>query len=490
MYFLQQYKTLFLSQLASYQEAPEWVREVETPEWEPQQGNIDAVELWNRADMVENITRQTADGLQKDLDHLRSGEAPTEIPKMTTQEVLETMEVPDWEKAAAERTLWEGASNEAVMQQVFDSRVEALNSSTITSWEAEIIEAEFIGEVAQEAGINPELIWDLRALWFQWAQDWAEWDVAANLQDMTNQLQVMKTQIEANGWEFPQTKEEFLALYEAMNQNDAGETNNNEMDPAAAAANGVDAIRDSNGGFQIAPTSEGYRQVGDSVVWPPGAPYSRGGQVYTGTGEISNTVRANLDTSYSWLQQNPWNPMPAEHASNLQDPENIAHLEKVVPVEWHWAAVKLANKEWKLNPEFPIMIASMEEKRWIVCYPDGRVDDFPIIVWSGWFREWAHSGWNTTPTYEVFNMNMNTKVTDVWVDASNSGSSTVLWASIQSPQWADSGWKWWHWVADSRIPGWATAWCIGWNQTSMMMAASAVLSSWGGYGFNVNEKTG
>ncbi len=30
MYFLEQYKTLFLSQLASYQEAPEWVREAET----------------------------------------------------------------------------------------------------------------------------------------------------------------------------------------------------------------------------------------------------------------------------------------------------------------------------------------------------------------------------------------------------------------------------------------------------------------------------
>jgi hypothetical protein len=152
--------------------------------------------------------------------------------------------------------------------------------------------------------------------------------------------------------------------------------------------------------------------------------------------------------------------------------------------------VKLANKEGTLNPSYPIMIASMTEKRWIVCYPDGKVDDFPIIIGSGWYREWAHSGGNTTPTYAVFNMNMNSKVTGQWVDASNSGSSTVLGASLQSQQWADSGWKWWHGVAQSRIPGGGTAWCIGWNQNSMMMAWRAVLGAWGGYGFNVNSKIG
>jgi hypothetical protein len=55
--------------------------------------------------------------------------------------------------------------------------------------------------------------------------------------------------------------------------------------------------------------------------------------------------------------------MLAEHVAKLQDPENKAHIEKVVPAEWHGAAVKLANKEGTLNPSYPIMIASMTEKR-------------------------------------------------------------------------------------------------------------------------------
>jgi hypothetical protein len=51
-----------------------------------------------------------------------------------------------------------------------------------------------------------------------------------------------------------------------MNINDSGKNDNHEMDPAAAAANGIDAVRDPNGGFQINPNSDGYRQVGDMVI--------------------------------------------------------------------------------------------------------------------------------------------------------------------------------------------------------------------------------
>jgi len=411
-----------------------------------------------------------------------------ELSPLSTSEVLSTMDVSDVERSDVIAAQWEWVSEEVLRQTVFDSRVEALSNNSITSWEREMIEAEFISEIAWE---DAELITELRALWFEWSRDWAPENVAENLEIMTEDLKVMRDQIEAQGWKFPENKEEFLALWEAMNQNDRDPDENFEIDPAAASAMGIDAIRDPDGWFQIDPNSEWYRQVGGMVVWPPGAPFSQWGQVFTGTGEISNAVNENLDTSYSWLQQNPWNPMPAEHAARLQNPENKEHIEKVVPPEWHWSAVKLANAEGgTLNPLYPIMIASMKEKRGIVCYPDGKVDDFPIIIWSGGYREWAHSWGNTTPTYEVFNMNMNTKVTAEWVDASNSGSTTVLWASIQSPQWADSGGKWWHGVSQSRIPGWATAGCIGWNQNSMMLAWRAVLSAWGGYGFNVNQKTG
>lgn len=63
---------------------------------------------------------------------------------------------------------------------------------------------------------------------------------------MTEQLKAMKDQIEADGGTFPQTKEEFLALYEAMSQNDEiGDTQ--AVNPADAEASGLDIVRDADG---------------------------------------------------------------------------------------------------------------------------------------------------------------------------------------------------------------------------------------------------
>lgn len=72
-----------------------------------------------------------------------------------------------------------------------------------------------------------------------------------------------------------------------------------------------------------------------------------------------------------------------------------------------------------------LTFASMTEKRAVVCYPDGKVDEFPIIIGSGGYREGAHSGGATTPTYEVFNFN-GANVPGRGMDASRGGSSTVI----------------------------------------------------------------
>ena len=55
-------------------------------------------------------------------------------------------------------------------------------------------------------------------------------------------------------------------------------------------------------------------------------------------------------------------------------------IEQRVPVEWHGSAVELAKRVDNLNPSYPILLASMTERRGLVCYPDGKVDKFPIII--------------------------------------------------------------------------------------------------------------
>lgn len=407
------------------------------------------------------------------------------ITPLTAEQVRSHVKMSDSEKELARMYLvnkGEEATDANITDHIVSTRAERNTSNTFEYDGEKITEPEFVNRIAEESGVEAELLQDLRAIWFEGSHEWPEDEIAERYTQMVEDIKNLVW----DGEELPKTKEEFLALWEHLNVNDTGESSNTEM--TAAEVKNSDLPLDEK--WNLDANAEGYRQVWDMVIWQAWWAYSVGWQIYRWSGEVSREVNTNLDTSYNWLQQNPWEPMPAEYAAKLKNKENKAIIEKMIPVQWHGAAVELANKEWELNPSYPIMISSMTEKRWLVAYPDGKVDDFPIIIWSGGYREGAHRGGNTTPTYEVFHMNMNTKVTDVWVDASNSGSKTVLWCSIQSPEWAASGGKWWHWVADSRIPGGATAGCIGWNQQSMMMAGRAVLSAWGGYGFNVKAKTG
>jgi len=500
MYFLEQVRKQFLVQVVNYAwwEKATWVEDQKQAEWPKEEWDTKSGLEWAEKQVkdLEDKMRKTWTELAAWVDALKANTEKNEkIIPLSEKEVLQTIEFQwDEEQKAKEnlKALWEWISDLEVKEHVFESRVDALKSNKISQWDKKVIEAEFISDIADKAWVNSELIWDLRALWFQWAQDWAEWDVAKNLEDMTKQLSDMKQKIEEEGWKFPTTKEEFLALYNTLSQNDNWKTNNHEMDPAAAAANWVNAIRNPNWWFQIDPKTEWYRQVWDMVVWPVWAPYSRWWQVFSGTGEINKSVKADLDRSYDWLGKNPWLPMSPDMSNKLKNSENQKTIEKAVPVEWHWAAIVLANMEWVLKPSYPIALASMDDRRGIVCYPDGRIDEFPIIIWRWWHQKWAWAWWGGTPTYNVMNFNMNTKVTAIDQNAANSNKAnpTVLWASLQHDQvwWG----KWWHWVAQSRMDKWqdTTLWCIWANQESMMLAWNEIKKAWWGYWININTKQG
>lgn len=73
--------------------------------------------------------------------------------------------------------------------------------------------------------------------------------------------------------------------------------------------------------------------------------------------------------------------MSPDQEAQLNNPENKELIEKRIPAEWHGSAIKLENKlSGNINPNKVIALASMTEKRAVVCYPDGKVDEFPIII--------------------------------------------------------------------------------------------------------------
>jgi hypothetical protein len=75
-----------------------------------------------------------------------------------------------------------------------------------------------------------------------------------------SEIQAIMTQ---RGIPVPENREEFLALYDYLMQTDEVPP---AVDPAAAAAMGIDARRDPNGGFRIDPNTPGYTEMPNGAV--------------------------------------------------------------------------------------------------------------------------------------------------------------------------------------------------------------------------------
>lgn len=496
MYFLEQIKKQFIAQLASHNNWPEGPSDADTPpavEWPKSPDDV-------RRDMeaTGEEAHRTAEGMEARSNELAEWVAALEwgkdIEPLSTAETLSHMQTRPEEEASAREALWENATPEQIRAHAFDARVEALQSNTITQWEREVIEAEFIAEIAAESDISPELIWDLRALWFEGSQDWAEGDVAANLESMTEDLQRMKEQIEADGGEFPKTKEEFMALYEAMNQND-GIADQEPMSPEEAAAAWVDVV-DSGDGIWIDPNGEWVQTVWDTVIAPNGS-YSRWWNVYPAQRIQWSGPDVPPSSVTEWVTRIDPNNNSSPELEAYTNEHNKEIIKKMVPAEWHGAAIEMAKKVWDLQEGKVIALASMWEwensrgPEGIVCYPEPawEVHTFPIIVWRNGYAEGVSSWDKKTPVNTLFNFNSG-KVAGRWNDASQWGSSTVLWGAAYSPEAAALGGRWWHGVADHRIPGGRTHGCIGAKQENMIALASAINRHGGWYGMNLVSKQG
>jgi len=484
---------MFFSQVVSYAgwEKATWIEDQnKQPEW-PKEAWDDTTRLEWTAQEAQNLwdkMKKTWDELAAWAEALKSTPEKNEkITPLSTKEVLKTMKVPDWEKALAARELWEWASKEAVLEKVFESRVEALSSNEISQWDKKIIEAEFIEDIEEKAWIEPGLIWDLRALWFQWAQDWAEWDVAKNLEDMTRQLSDMKKQIEADGWEFPKTKEEFLALYEVMNANEWEKSE--QISPDAATQLWASVIKTENGA-SIDPEAPGSQVVWDTVIASNGS-YSRWWNVYAPQRSVWSWPTVDISTVKEWMSDIVL-PNDSPELKEYSHESNKEIIRSRVPAEWHGAAIDMAKKVGTMQPNKMIALASMTWENGpeaIVCYPGGKVNTFPIIIGAGSYWESVTTWDKKTPVNTLFNFDAG-NVAGRGKDASKWGSSTVLWWAVYSPEaWAMWG-RWWHGVADSRIPGGKTHGCIGAKQENMMAFASAVNQYGGWYGMNVAKKSG
>lgn len=131
-----------------------------------------------------------------------------------------------------------------------------------------------------------------------------------------------------------------------------------------------------------------------------------------------------------------------------------------------------------LTGKYPIALTDSRTKKCILVMGK-ETKEFPVIFGSGIVRD---KNWNIIATYPpvrngkhswdhatmadvVYRFNgsyiAEEKYGRAAANRGEKGNKTILGARIESPESAANGEKWWHGVADYRIPGWATWWCVG-----------------------------
>jgi len=203
---------------------------------------------------------------------------------------------------------------------------------------------------------------------------------------------------------------------------------------------------------------------------------SYNGRTYGDSMDVSsNADVSKIEAWYKTLQQVP-NPVSKEDLISWWVSEkNAEALEWRIPEEWKSVAIEFAKKEPNIDKNKPIALASVSKHTWMISYPDWKFEQFPIItakpgktnmIWIVSHFDWWKIAWR-------------------WHDASKWWSKTVLWAAAYSPEWGAHWWKWWHGVADYRIPNWHTWWCVWVKQEVAMRLVKSIKDHWGWYWYEV-----
>jgi len=174
-----------------------------------------------------------------------------------------------------------------------------------------------------------------------------------------------------------------------------------------------------------------------------------------------------------------------EKTTNSQEVagSDTEYINKYIPKKWHNVALDFSRRQPEvLKSGQPVALASARSWRWIFVH-NGQIREFPIIIGSwGTQRGTFQSGTPKTPTDRVVQFNsVNIADREYW-DASLTGSKTVQWASLIAPELAQAWGKWWHGVADYRLPGGKTAWCVGLPVPVAREMARVIQARWW-YGF-------
>lgn len=502
MYFLEQIRGQFSMQLASYQQSIEGPSEAETTpprvEWhqtpdEVQQEVVD----WTPARQRDLEARDArADQFEGDLSALESTD---DIRPLTQNQMRNEVRTTSAERESARMLMLnEGGvdpSDAEITDHITRQRREDLADpvTVLVGWEEiEVSESTLIAQVSEDSWIPSEMLEDLRVMWRLWIWDFEGEELKVRLESMSEEMWRIRNQMEQNGQKFPETTEEYLALYNYLEQND-GSNEGQPINPADAEASWLDIVTDQDGIIGINPEWEWVQVVWNTTFAPDGS-YSRWGNVYSAQRSQWSWADVPPSSVTEWVTTID----PANNSSPQLEAYSNEHnkeiIKSMVPAEWHGAAIEMAKKAWTLQEWKVIALSAMTSDQGpvaIVCYPEPawEVHTFPIIIWENWY-DTSVSEWDkTTPVNALFNFDA-WNAAGRWNDASKWGSSTVLgWAAYSPEAWALWG-RWWHGVADHRIPGWKTHGCIGWKQENMIALASAINRHWGWYGMNLVSKQG
>lgn len=271
---------------------------------------------------------------------------------------------------------------------------------------------------------------------------------------------------------------------------------NPAVDPEDVAELGVETETDPDGGIRIDPNTPGYRELPDgTVMGPPGAPYSSGGNVYAGRPNEISPDAGHI--TYDSLTAFEWNgELSDSQRAQVDNPENIPLIEARFPTEWYDVAIEFCNTEGDVNPDMPIALASCPTLTAIISYPGQppRIEESPIAIGRNGYGPnvradedvRGQSGDGRTQTGRVQHFH---NVTIAGPD-SLAGGSTMTGAIIRSPEGQDRGGRWWHGGRDGRFPGHNSLGCVVAPDEFMIRLAEAVNRHGGWYGFQSEQARG
>lgn len=218
MYFLEQIKKQFIAQVVAYNlDGSKWIEDSEKRKPKVEWGEASqaedlaekSVKLWKEMKNNEKKFSDTSKALKS--------EEAREITPVSSKEALSSVKATSPEEKELALEMWKTWENpEDIKEAIFQQRLEKLSSNKITDGEREVIEKEFISEIAAESWVSAELMSDMRALWFADLQSGTPEELADKLRKFSGEMEKVNRFAKNEWFKLPETKEEFITLYNQL----------------------------------------------------------------------------------------------------------------------------------------------------------------------------------------------------------------------------------------------------------------------------------